>query len=200
MPFDAIFEKVDKFAEKFGQEISNKQLQDIIRTCMPYFMDLRKRFGFFRIPTENIREEVAPSAINQAFLIQQRRKKTLSFCLQNAFRDCCRQQLRRLREHDTNNILSQCDIADPPKVIGSGTGYPSPPANAQDKELLKLTENILKDHEDLSKKVVYEKTRGSTYPEMVKIFDTDLNECKRVYWHDIDDLRKKLNPNSEVEL
>ena len=35
------------------------------------------------------------------------------------------------------------------------------------------------------------------YPEMADIFKTTLNECKRVYWHDIKDLRKKLNPNPE---
>ena len=75
--------------------------------------------------------------------------------------------------------------------------FPSPPAWAQDKELVKLAADILKNHEKLSKKVVYQKTRGSTYSEMADIFKTALNECKRVYWHDINDLRKKLNPNPE---
>ena len=75
--------------------------------------------------------------------------------------------------------------------------FPSPPAWAQDKELVELAAAILKDHEELSKKVVYQKTRGSTYPEMADIFKAALNECKRVYWHDINDLRKKMNPNPE---
>jgi len=195
--FKAIFEKVDQFAEQFDQEISDKQLQDIILTCMPYFMYLTKTFGFFRIPKENVKREIAPSAINQAFIIQQRRKIPFSYCLQNAFRDCCRQQLRRLRESDTNNIAGQCDIVESRKVFGGVARYPSPQAKAQDNELFELARNILKNHKDLSKKVVYQKTRGSTYPEMAKIFKEELNECKKVYWHDINDLREKLNPNPE---
>ena len=98
-----------------------------------------------------------------------------------------------------NDIVSQCDIEESRKVMGGGTRYPSPQVKAQDNELVELAENILKNHDDLSKKVVYQKTRGSTYPEMVDIFSNTLNECKRVYWHDINDLRKKLNPNPEEE-
>ncbi|HDZ69405.1 MAG TPA: hypothetical protein ENH43_03195 [Phycisphaerales bacterium] len=104
-----------------------------------------------------------------------------------------------MREHDTGNIFSQCDIEESRKVMGGGTRYPSPQIKAQDNELVEFAENILKNHDDFSKKVVYQKTRGSTYPEMAKIFDTVLNECKRVYWHDINDLREKLNPNLEEE-
>ena len=199
VPFKEIFKKADQFAEQFDQEISNDQLQDIILTCMPYFMYLRKAFGFLRIPTEDIKKEIAPLVINQAFLIQQRRKISFSYCLQNAFRDCCREQLRQLRERYAGNIISKCDICESREVVGSGTRYPSPELKVQEHELFELATNILKDHEDLSKKVVYQKTRGSTYPEMAAIFSTTLNECKRVYWHDINDLRKKLNPNPEEE-
>lgn len=195
MSFKEIFKKADQFAEQFGQKISDEQLQELILTCMPYFMYLRKKFRYFRIPIEYIKKEIAPSAINQAFLIQQRRKIFFSYCLQNAFRDCCREQFRQLREHDTDNIVSQCDIEGHRKLMCGGTKPPSPQIKAQENDLAELVDNILKKHNRFSKQVVYQKTRGSTYPEMADIFKTALNECKRVYWHDIKHLRKKLNPN-----
>ena len=197
MFFKEIIKKADQFAEQFGQKIDDKQLQELILTCMPYFMSLRKKFRYFRIPIEDIKNEIAPSAISQAFIIQQRRKISFPYCLQNAFRDCCREQLRRLRERGAQNIISQCGIEEHGKLMCSGTKHPSPQIKAQDKELVELATDILKNHEELSKRAVYQKTRGSTYPEMADIFKTTLNECKRVYWHDINDLRKKLNPNPE---
>ena len=121
MSFKKIFKKVDKFAEQFGQEISNEQLQDIIQICMPYFMFLRKTYKFFRIPIEDIKNEIAPFAMSQAFLIQQRRKVSFSYCLQNAFRDCCRQHLKQLDERATGNIISQCDIEESRKGLSGGT-------------------------------------------------------------------------------
>ena len=197
--FKEIFEKADQFAKRFGQKISDEQLQDFILTCIPYFMYLRNKFKYLRICTEDIEKEIAPSAISQAFLIQERRKILFSYCLQNAFRDCCREKLKRLREHDMNDIVSECDIDESREVVGGGIRYPSPQVKVQDNELVELANNILENHNRFSKQVVYQKSRGSTYPEMVDIFSTTLNECKRVYWHDINDLRKKLNPNPEEE-
>lgn len=197
MTFQEIFEKANQFAGQFGQKIGDNQLQELILTCMPYFMYLRKKSRYFRIPIEYIKKEIAPSAINQAFLIQQRRKIPFSYCLQNAFRDCCREQLRRLREHDTDNIVSQCDIEGHSKLMCGGTKHPSPQIKAQENELVELVDNILKNHNRFSKQVVYQKIRGSTYPEMADIFFTTMNECKRVYWHDIYHIRETLNPNPE---
>lgn len=195
MSFKEIFKKADQFAEQFGQKISDEQLQELILICMPYFMYLRKSFCFFRIPIEDIKKEIAPSSINQAFLIQQRRKIPFSLCLQNAFRDCCRKQMRLLREHDADNIAIRCYIEKSQKLLDNSIGYPSPEVKAQENDLVELVDNILKKHSRFSKQVVYQKTRGSTYPEMADIFKTALNECKRIYWHDIYHIREKLNHN-----
>ena len=62
-------------------------------------------------------------------------------------------------------------------------------------EIIEKANEILATHDPFSKQVVYQKSRGSTYPDMSDIFKTTLNECKRVYWHDIDVLRIILNPD-----
>ena len=165
--------------------------------CLKYLYYLRKKLGFHSISQGEIKKDLASDAVSDAIMAQQRRGLPFSICIHNSFRDLCRKRNRITREHDTQNIISQCAIEEPRKKMPSMARFPSPSAWAQDKELVELAADILKNHEELSKKVVYQKTRGSTYPEMADIFKTALNECKRVYWHDINDLRGKMNPNPE---
>ena len=187
-------------ANRYAKEIlegKDDQYQKLVKMCLKYLYYLRKKLGFHSISQGEIKKDLASDAVSDAIMAQQRRGLPFSICIHNSFRDLCRKRNRITREHDTQNIISQCDIEEPGKKMPSMVRFPSPSAWAQDKELVELAADILKNHEELSKKVVYQKTRGSTYPEMADIFKTALNECKRVYWHDINDLRKKMNPNPE---
>jgi len=190
------FDLANQYAKQI-LEGKDDQHQELVKISLPYLLYLRKKLGFYSISLKEIKNELSADAVSDAIMAQRSRELPFSICIHNSFRDICRKRNRIIREHDIDNIISQCDINEPRKMMASTVRYPSPPAWAQDNELVELAENILKDHEDLSKKVVYQKTRGSTYPEMVKILKKDLNECKRVYWHDINDLRKKMNPNPE---
>ena len=190
------FDLANQYAKQI-LEGKDDQHKELVKMCLPYLYYLRKKLGFYSISLKEVKNELVADAVSDAIMAQQRRELPFSICIHNSFRDICRKRNRITREHDMNDIVSQCDIVESRKVMGGGTRYPSPPAKAQDNELVELANNILKDHEDLSKKVVYQKTRGSTYPEMATIFKTVLNECKKVYWHDINDLRKKMNPNPE---
>ncbi|HDY87776.1 MAG TPA: hypothetical protein ENH82_06610 [bacterium] len=192
------FDLANQYAKQI-LEGKDGQHQKLVKMCLPYLYYLRKKLGFYSISLKEVKNELATDAVSDAIMAQRRRELPFSICIHNSFRDICRKRNRITREHDMNDIVSQCDIEESRKVMGGGTRYPSPQVKAQDNELVELAENILKNHDDLSKKVVYQKTRGSTYPEMVDIFSNTLNECKRVYWHDINDLRKKLNPNPEEE-
>ena len=192
------FDLANQYAKQI-LEGKDGQHQELVKMCLPYFYYLRKKLGFYSISLKEVKNELATDAVSDAIMAQRRREFPFSICIHNSFRDICRKRNRGAREHNMNDIVSQCDIEESRKVMGGGTRYPSPQVKAQDNELVELAENILKNHDDLSKKVVYQKTRGSTYPEMVDIFSNTLNECKRVYWHDINDLRKKLNPNPEEE-
>ncbi|MCK5000307.1 MAG: hypothetical protein KAS23_12260, partial [Anaerohalosphaera sp.] len=90
-----------------------------------------------------------------------------------------------------------CDVAGLPLIVGMGTHTPSAEVRVQDAEQVELANKIMDNHDLFSKKVVYQKMKGSTYPEMADIFSTTLNECKRVYWHDMNHIRKQFGQNYE---
>ncbi|MBW7992413.1 MAG: hypothetical protein FVQ84_20690 [Planctomycetes bacterium] len=192
------FDMANQYAKQI-LEGKDDQYQELVKMCLPYLYYLRKKMGFYRISLKEVKNELAAGAVSDAIMAQRERKLPFSICIHNEFRDICRARNRIIREHDTNNIVSQCDIEEPRKVMCVGTRHPSPQVKARDNELVELANNILKNHNRFSKQVVYQKTRGSTYPEMAGIFSTTLNECKRVYRHDINHIREKLNPNPKEE-
>ena len=191
------FDLANQYAEEISQGGNQERHRELVAMCVPYLLYLKKRFGFHCILRGEVKNELAADAVSDAIVDRQRRNLPFTLCLQNTFRDLCRKRVRITREHDSNNIIDKCDIKLPGLMVGVSTPYPSPPAKAQDNELIKLAKNILNDHEPFSKEVVYHKTRGSTYPEMGDVLKTTSNECKRIYWHDIDDIRKKLNPGPQ---
>jgi len=193
------FDMANQYAEQIRQGKEDQLFQELITMCIPYLLYLRKKLGFHNISLKDVRTELAADAVSDAIMAQQIRKLPFSICIHNTFRDLCRKRNRIIREHDTDNIISNCDIEESRKVMGGGTRYPSPQVKAQDNELVELANNILKNHNRFSKQVVCQKTRGSTYLDMADIFSTTLNECKRVYWHDINHIREKLNPNPKEE-
>lgn len=190
------FDLANQYAKQI-LEGKDDQYHKLVKMCLPYLYYLRKKLGFYSISLKEVKNELAADTVSDAIMAQQKRGLPFSICIHNSFRDLCRKRNRITREHDTQNIVSQCGIEGHSKLICDSTKHPSPQIKAQDKELVELATDILKNHDELSKKAVYQKTRGSTYPEMADIFKIALNECKRAYWHDINDLRKKLNPNPE---
>jgi hypothetical protein len=189
-------------ANQYARQIlegKDDQYQELVKMCLPYLYYLRKKMGFYSISLKEVKNELAADAVSDAIMVQRRRKLPFSICIHNSFRDICRKRNRIIREHNANNIVSQFDIEESGKVVFAGIRHPSPQVKACDNELIELANNILKNHNRFSKQVVYQKTRGSTYPEMADIFSTTLNECKRVYWHDINHIREKLNPNLKEE-
>lgn len=191
------FDLVNQHAMQILEE-EDERHQELVNECLQYLYYLRKKLGFFNISEKDIKDELATDAVSDAIMAQQRRKLPFSICIHNSFRDLCRKRYRIIREHDTDNIASQCDIEEREKLRG-GTMFPPPPIKAQDNELVELANHLLENHDHFSKQVVFQKTRGSTYPDMADIFSTPLNECKRVYWHDINHLREKLNLGPEEE-
>ncbi len=193
------FDLANEYAEQIRQG-QDEHYKCLVKMCIPYLLGLRKRLGFYCISLRDVTEELAADAVSDAIMEVQRRQLPFTICLHNAFRDLCRKRLRTTREHDTDEIMDKCDIPQESRAYRINSRYPSPPVWSQDQELTEMVHNILTtDHEPFSTQVIYEKTRGSTYPEMAELFKTTLNECKRVYWHDVTELRNKLNPNPDEE-
>jgi len=193
------FDLANQCAEEFGEGENLQKYEKLVDMCIPYLLSIKKRFGFQSITYKDVKRELAKDAVSDAIMKMKRLDKPFMPCLQNSFRDLCRKQIRITREHDTRKIIGKCDIKMPSLIMGVGSQPHSPFFQSQDNELIELADNILKDHEPFSKRVVYQKTRGSTYPEMSNIFKKTLNECKKVYWHDINDIREKLNPETQED-
>ncbi len=192
-------ELANKYAEQIRLKQDEELFDELVNMCLPYLYSLRKKLGFLRISSEEVKNELAADAVSDAITIQLKRELPFSIRIHNCFRDVCRKRSRIIRERSTRDFFKQCDIDESQKVMCGSRRYPLPQYVAQDNELVELAKDLLRNHDHFSKQVVYQRTRGSTYPDMADIFSTSLNECKRVYWHDINDLRKKLNSNPEEE-
>ena len=187
----------NNYAEQIKQGGDAELHHNLTNMCTSYLLYLRKKLGFYCISEVEIKRELAGDAVSDAIMVQDRRRLPFTICLHNAFRDRCRQRIRIIREQNTNDLMDKCDIAGSPLVVGMGAHIPSAEAKVQNAEQIELANMILDSHDRFSKKVIYQKMKGSTYPEMADIFSITLNECKRVYWHDIIHIRKKFEQNYE---
>ena len=189
------FETANNYAKQLKQGADAELHQKLADMCTSYLLYLRNTLGFRCIPVRDITQELAMDAVSDAIMVQESRNLPFTICLHNTFRDRCRQRVRIIREQNTIGIMGECDIVDSSLVIGMGTRALSAENKAQNAEQLELANTILDNHDRFSKKVIHQKMKGSTYPEMADIFSSTLNECKRVYWHDITHLRKKFGQN-----
>ncbi len=195
MAFD--YNLANNYAEQIGQGGNAELYPKLTNMCTSYFLCLRKRFGFYCIPVREVILELAADAVSDAIMAQGKRNLPFTICLQNSFRDCCRQRVRSIREQTAGDFVEQCDIAHAPLSIGLGARVPSAEVQVHSADEIQLVNEILNNHDPFSTKVIYQKNRGSTYPEMAGIFSTTVNECKRVYWHDIRHIRKQFGQNYE---
>jgi len=192
------FKLANSYAEQIVQSGDDHELfKKLTLMSISYMMYIRVKFAFHKIPTRHIKDHLASEAVGIAIMAMARRNLPFTICIRNAFRDLCRQRLRIIRERRVGNIMEKCNIGDLPKVVGVGPRRPAHDVKVEDDEIIKLSHDLLNNHDPFSKKVVLQKTRGSTYPEMAEIFSTKQDECKRVYWHDIDHLRVKLKANED---
>ena len=187
----------NNYAEQIKQGSGAELHQKLANMCTSYLLYLRKKLGFYCIPVREITRELGADAVSDAIMAQEKRNLPFTICLHNAFRDRCRQRKRIIDDKYTKDVKSMCSIAGLPLVVDMGAQVPTAEVQVQNKEQIQLANKILDNHDRFSKKIVYQKMRGSTYPEMAEIFNTSQNECKRVYWHDMKDIRKQFEQNYE---
>ena len=189
------FQRANQCADEIARTGDSDLHKSLVSMCTPYLLYLRKKLGFCSITETEVREELASDAVSDA-IMKADNDKCFVYRLKNTFRDVCRIRVKITREHDANQRIADCDIRVPKLLMGTGTPPPAPPVESQKNELVKMANDILVNHDPFSRKVVIQKSRGATYPDMSDIFETTSNECKRVYWHDLLHIRALLNPNS----
>ncbi len=186
------FEQANSIADRISQGENSGLYEQLVRECVPYCLYLKQKLGFHQILDKEVAKEFAADAVSDAIMVKENRGLPFAICLHNTFRDRCREMCRIVRERSKENITTKCDIQNPPPVIGVGPRRPSPLIQAEKNEERDLFRNELEHHEKFSKTLIYQRMRCLTYKEMAAIFDTTINECKRVFWHDFNVIRDKL--------
>ena len=182
------FERANQVATKILEEGKEELFPRLIAECLSYLYYLRAKLGFLRISLGEVKDDLAHDAVSDALLRMKERNLPFSRCLQNAFRDQCRQRIRILREQNVNDLMSG-------KLAIIFERHPeaaSPEARVEQGEIVEKAREILDRHEPFSKQVVCQHMRGATYPELVERHNKSLNECKRVYAHDLYHMRKEM--------
>lgn len=186
------FKVANEIADQIGQGENSGLHEQLVSMCIPYLLYVRQQFGFYQISKNDVVEELAADAVADSIMAKEYKKLPFTICLQNAFRDCCRKRYRILREHAKEDLMAKCEIQIPPAIIGVGPRRPLPEIQAQRNEEREIFHNELKKHEKFSKALIYQRMRRSTYKEMASIFNTTLNECKRVFWRNFNQIRNNL--------
>jgi hypothetical protein len=187
----------NNYARQIGQGSNAHRYPELTNMCTSYFLYLRKKLGFYCIPEKEIIRELAFDAVSDAIMAQGKRNLPFTICLQNSFRDLCRKHERIINDKYIQTVKGMCSIAGISLVIDMGAQVPSAEVQVHNADEIQLANAILDNHDRFSKKVVYQKSRGSTYPDLADVFSTTDNECKRVYWHDIRHIRKQFGQNYE---
>lgn len=185
------------YAEQIKQGGSAELHQKLAEMSISYLLYLRKKLGFQCIPVVEIKHELSADAVSDAILAQERRNLPFTICLHNAFRDRCRQRVRTIKQRDAKYLMDKCGVTSMPFIRDMGTHSHSVEVQVQDAEQVELVSKMMDSHDRFSKRVIYQKIKGSTYPELADIFSTTLNECKRVFWHDVNHIRKQFGQNYE---
>ena len=188
------FELANQWADRISRGENGGLHKKLVSLCMPYFFYLKRRFGFNDISSDDIKKELANSAVNMAASIKGEKGKPFTICLQNAFRDCCRELQRIIRERYAGDLLAEIDevVIEPRKTVAGGRKQTSSVFKAQKQEEMEAVREELRMHENLSKKIIIRKMKGSTYQEMALSFNKPFNECKKVFWHNVNTIRNNL--------
>lgn len=180
----------NQYAARVLQGEGAESFQTLVSMCIGYSLYVRRRFGFWDIPVDEVKNELVADAVTDAIMFKGKRNIPFDICLQNTLRDNYRKRRYIVREHFAEDISTIFDDLHPSQRMGEHTSHQSPEEEAQQGEFIELLNDVFENHEPFSKKVVYQRMRGSTYPELEEFFCTPRKECKRVFWHDFYHLEK----------
>jgi hypothetical protein len=173
-------------AERIRRGENGALRQELLDLCLPYFSDLKTKWGFRWISHREV-EELASDAINDAIFTLAGGKAAFWMRLQNAFRKCCRQRNRWRRRPTVETLVQKSDPARLVKITGS---QPPTDTGSQHKELIELIHRELENHERTSKTAIYERMRGASYEEIATILSKDAHRSRALFWDDVKQIRK----------
>jgi DNA-directed RNA polymerase specialized sigma24 family protein len=137
-------------------------------------------------------EELATDAVSDTIAIKQYKKLPFTKCLQNAFRDCCRQIDRMRKEKTISELEALFEAPNARPTIRIGAKWPSPEIQAQRNEERELFRKELENHGKLSRQVVYMNYKGSSYEEIAEICGKTPGQSRSVFWYNFNQIRDNL--------
>lgn len=184
----------DEYAERIRSGEGGEIFDKLVRMCIPYLVYLKTRLGFCGISDNDVRDELAADTVSDA-IMKEDSKHPFSYRLHNTFRDLCRQRERALKDGNRKHIerlIKKYETRGTP--IASLNPQPATTeSNIQQREEKLLVLKALQGHPEFSKKVVFQRFRGSSYSEISQIYTKSFNECKRVFEHDYYHIKKKFS-------
>lgn len=186
------FESANQLAERISRGENGCLLQRLIQLCTPYLLYVKRRFGFHRISCKEVVEELASDAVSDTIAIKQYKKLPFTICLQNEFRNRCRQIYRIRREQAIDELEALFDVSNTRPTIRIGAKWPSPEIQAQRNEERELFHKELENHGKLSKRVIYLRLSGSSYEEIAEICGKTPGQLRSIYRYYCDKIRNIL--------
>lgn len=192
------FRVADELADQIIKGGDADSYQTLVRICIPYLKDVRKRYGFWRVTDKAIRDELAAAAVSDAIFKQKQLGRTFTAWLSNAFRDHCRRVDCDIRRERLRQAIEDCEIPYPLRTIGA-CRETRPDQKAAENEALRSIRDELAKHEESSRTAVNERARGLSYQEIATILDRTAVQCKTVHWHDVHLIRDSIGPRFGID-
>lgn len=187
------YEKANQIADRIRNGENSKLYRELASMCTPYLLYIKKKFRFHRIPHQVAKDELVHDAVADS-IVPIRKGKPFTLCLQNAFRDCCRDWIKNYRHQKIAELWEEFSFDDFETTGYAGNKkFPLPDIVAAKCEMSKLLHEELMKDEPFSREVVFRRIGGDNYEEIAKDKDSTHRECKNTFWRNLDHLEKRMN-------
>jgi len=154
---------------------------------------VRARFGFYDVPWEEARGPMREDAFQSAIAAYLEGGRPFLQCLQNAFRDLCREYRRRRGLTLIQGLCEHWEL-DMVSAIARGSAAPevSPAESVARDEMIQLVVGLLRQEDRLCQRIMLMWARGSTDKEIEQHLGRDARECKNIRWRNIRRIQRAL--------
>ncbi len=194
------YKKANQIAERIRNGENSVLYKELALMCTPYLLWVKKKYKFYCIPDDDAKRILVYEAVNDS-IVPIRKNKPFTICLQNAFRNCCRDWIKNYHHKKRAKIWAEFDFNDYETAgYGGSKENLSPEVVASEGEMIKaLMEELMKDGQ-FSREVIFRRMSGDSYAEIAEAKKKTHSECKNVFWCNFDHLKKRLTRRFRKEI
>jgi hypothetical protein len=166
---------------------------EVVRLCEGFLWSVRIRFGFLDVPWTVVRNTMVDDALQTAIANHLERRRPFLQCLQNAFRDACRDYRRHKQRAILKTLDTDCQIDAVSIIAADSEGAGMPPAKrAARNETVRTVVTLLRQEDRLCQRMILMWLRGSTDTEIGQCLRLEAEECKGTRWRNIRRVQRRL--------